>query len=82
MKGKYDTANDRESAYELLQERAKAAAAAAERAAAEEQAAKPRRKSASRRQSVGEAFIKSAARTVGSQLGRKLIRGILGSLAK
>ena len=31
-------------------------------------------------QSVGEAFAKSAARAVGSSLGRQLIRGVLGSL--
>uniref|UniRef100_UPI003AF671EE helicase HerA-like domain-containing protein n=1 Tax=Thiolapillus sp. TaxID=2017437 RepID=UPI003AF671EE len=34
----------------------------------------------SRRQSVGEALIKSAARSIGSQIGRQLIRGIMGSL--
>lgn len=32
------------------------------------------------RQSAGEAMVKSVARTVGSQLGRALVRGLLGSL--
>ena len=44
---------------------------------------KPRRsKSRSRgnRQSVGEAIVKSFARSISSQLGRKVGRGILGSL--
>jgi len=31
-------------------------------------------------QSIGDAFVKSAARAVGSGLGRQLIRGVLGSL--
>jgi len=38
--------------------------------------------SKSRRQSPTEAFVKSAARSIGSQLGRRLIRGVLGSLLK
>ncbi len=31
-------------------------------------------------QGIGDAFVKSAARAVGSSLGRQLIRGVLGSL--
>ena len=38
--------------------------------------------SSSRRQSTGEALVKSVVRTVGSQLGRALVRGILGSIKK
>ncbi len=34
----------------------------------------------SRRQGVGEAMIKSAVRTMGSEMGRRIIRGVLGSL--
>jgi len=33
-----------------------------------------------RRQSVGEAMIKTAARTVASQVGREIVRGVLGSI--
>ena len=36
----------------------------------------------SNRQGVGEAFVKSAARSIGSQLGRQLLRGVLGSLTR
>lgn len=39
-----------------------------------------RRRSTSRRQSTTETMIKSVVRTVGSGLGRALVRGILGSL--
>jgi uncharacterized protein len=88
LKGRYDTVLDRESAYEMLADRARLAAAreaalaaeAAERAArekAEKQARRP-----SQRQGVGEAMLKSAARSVGSALGSRLVRGILGSLLK
>ena len=91
--GVYEKEVDRESAYEILTARAEKQAELAEAeevAEAKEEAAekeeKAARKSASksgrssRRQTASEAFFKSAARAVGSQIGRKLIRGILGSL--
>jgi len=37
---------------------------------------------ASNRQSMGEALVKSALRSVGSQIGRELMRGVLGSLRR
>ena len=77
FKGRYDKPVDRESAYEMLQKRAEEAAKAAAAKAAEE----PVRKSAGRsRQSALEAFTKSTLRSVGSQLGRQIARGLLGSL--
>ena len=33
-----------------------------------------------RRQSAGEAMVKSAARAIGSEVGRRIIRGVLGSI--
>ncbi|MCB1750280.1 MAG: DUF853 domain-containing protein [Gammaproteobacteria bacterium] len=83
--GVYDKRIDRESAYEILVARAEKQAReqeAAEVAKAQEEAlAKARRQPAgSRRQTVSESFFKSAARAVGSQVGRQLIRGVLGSL--
>lgn len=77
LKGRYDEIIDRESAYEKLQQRAEAVAEAERE---EAQISKREKGVSSRRQSVGEALIKSAARSVGSQLGRRLVRGILGSL--
>jgi hypothetical protein len=35
-----------------------------------------------RRQSVGEALAKSVVRSVGSQVGRAIVRGVLGSLLR
>jgi uncharacterized protein len=34
----------------------------------------------SRRQGIGEAMVKSAVRTIGSQVGREIVRGVLGSI--
>jgi uncharacterized protein len=34
------------------------------------------------RQSLGEAFTKSVLRTVGSQIGREIVRGMLGGLRR
>ncbi len=89
MNNRYEKTLDRESAYELLAERAKKAAekqAELARVEAEEKArnkaARSSRSRSSNRQSVSEALLKSAARSVGRSLGSKLVRGILGSLLK
>jgi len=34
----------------------------------------------SSRQGIGETLVKSAVRSIGSALGREIIRGVLGSL--
>jgi DNA helicase HerA-like ATPase len=83
---RYDRAVDRESAYELLQERAKAAAAQAEREKrrAETARAAPaeRKRRSANRQGVGETFAKSVMSSVGRQLGRELLRGLFGTLTR
>ncbi|MGK0375857.1 MAG: DNA helicase HerA-like ATPase [Arenicella sp.] len=86
-RGRYDEPLDRESAYEMLIKRAEKNAAQEQAMEKEElareaadKAAKPSRRST--RQTPTEAFISSAARSIGSQLGRRVIRGILGSLFK
>jgi len=76
--GRYDVAVDRESAHEILTRRA-------ETAAAQATAEKPARQSTSgrgNRQSTWEAFSKTVARTIGSQLGRRIVRSVLGSISK
>lgn len=90
--GQYDTPIDRESAFEVLDKRIKAreADAAADREAREQakadaararedRAAAPRR---STRAGPVEAAITSMARSAANQLGRALVRGILGSLTR
>lgn len=88
--GVYENVVDRESAFELLKVKAEArmaeqqATAEAEAAAKEaEMAAKEEArasKSSSGRDSAIEAFAKSTARSVGSGLGRQIVRGVLGSI--
>ncbi len=80
--GRYDQVVDRESAYELLNQRAAQAAEA--EAVAEDHADEGRAGKSSGRgrsgQTVTEAFLKSAARSIGSTVGRQIVRGIIGSL--
>ncbi len=78
-KGRYEEDLDRESAYEILKQRAEHIISNQENQT--KTSKKNRSKTRSRsRQSVGEAMLKSAARTIGTQLGRQIIRGVLGSL--
>ncbi|MGH6763051.1 MAG: helicase HerA-like C-terminal domain-containing protein [Phyllobacterium sp.] len=94
--GQYDKMIDRDSAFEILQKRAKETAQQQEPEEAEasstgwtlpdfglgEPKRGPRGGRASNRQSVAEAAMKSVVRSVGSSLGRALVRGILGSLSR
>ena len=85
MRGRYDTAVDRESAYEMLKKRGEELEKKRKEIAEEEAERKKieqqeKRKTSSRRQTPAEAFIKSMARSVGAQLGRQIMRGILGSI--
>lgn len=83
----YEKAVDRESAYEILKNRAEQSAVEAK----EEEGfswggvfgggnSDKKSSSSSRSDGVLEAAAKSAARAIGSQLGRQIVRGILGSL--
>jgi DNA helicase HerA-like ATPase len=106
--GQYDVDLDSESAYEILNARAKKAAEAeAAKRAAEEKAEggdsaagrwtlpgfgdepqdteggrTTKRSSGYQRETVIEAAMKSAARSVATSVGRALVRGILGSLRR
>ena len=82
---RYKDPYDSRSAYEVLLERTAASLKKQEETELEQRAAKESGKSSSRsrsRESAGEAFFKSMARAAGSSVGRKLFRGILGSLLK
>jgi DNA helicase HerA-like ATPase len=80
IRGVYDQPQDRASAYEALQARATAAAAPAAAAPpAPPQAPAARR---SNRQGLVEAFATSMIRTGGTQIGRELMRGMMGSLRR
>ena len=89
LAGHYEQVVDRESAYEILKGRA-----VEDKAPGEAQSAPAPQKSGvlggllgsvlgggtSRRQSAGEAMLKSVLRTVGAEVGRQLVRGVMGSL--
>ena len=68
LAGQYETTIDRESAYERLQNAAQSTAPPTPR--------QPHGETGE----VVEALIKSAARAIGSQVGRQIVRGVLGSL--
>jgi len=91
--GVYEKLLDRESAYERLSQQAQARLAEAQAAAEEKQAAAAGGGGlldslggligggAKRtRASAGEQLIKSAASSIGREVGRQIIRGVLGSL--
>lgn len=75
--GHYENMVDRESAYERLKVKAEQM-----RVESQEQAAKKRQVAEPKSQAeqlIGAA-VKSAAHAIGSQLGRQIIRGVLGSI--
>jgi hypothetical protein len=96
LKGKYDTAVDNESAYEILMKKRGLGGAPGQPAGGQAQASTTGgfggmlgsvvdslTKSPGRgRMSVAEKFASSAARTIGTQIGRAIMRGVLGSLSK
>ena len=95
--GIYDRPVDRQSAYEHLRDRAAKPAVEASgsasgysrpggpssRPAAPKPAPAPKQpRTAAPRQSPGEAMVNSALRSLGTQLGRQIARGILGAIMK
>ena len=93
VNGIYDRPVDRQSAYEHLRDRA--AKPAVEASASGSGYARPgggssrppapaprQPRAAAPRQSPGEAMVNSALRSLGTQLGRQIARGILGAIMK
>ncbi len=76
LAGHYEAAVDRESAYEMIKER-RLKTEAEVRQQAEESKPSPVMDTAG---DLMGAFATSAARAVGSSLGRQIIRGVLGSM--
>jgi DNA helicase HerA-like ATPase len=71
--GQYEKAMDRESAYELLQRRVEKI----HEETAKVEADKPKGRQPD---SLLESVVKSTTRAMGSQIGRSIIRGVLGSI--
>jgi len=78
LKDRYSEIVDRESAYEELKKRAEEMEFKQEQQ--KKPGKKPKKTSGRKRQSTGEAFVKSAVRSIGSQIGRQIVRGIMGSI--
>ena len=86
VKGVYEKAVDRESAYEKLKQRTEAAPPTAGTTAgggfwdSMKGSVGGLMTGTGRKDSLVEAVAKSAARTIGSTVGREIVRGVLGSL--
>ena len=92
---KYIKLNDRESAYEILNKEAQEAQKRAEKEAKEaekeaekkarekEKAAKKRSSSSGKKKKTAfDKVVSSAANTIGREVGKQLVRGLLGSLKR
>jgi DNA helicase HerA-like ATPase len=81
LSGHYEKLVDRESASEILLARAARAQQQAELLRRQQEEEKLASRPAPRgREDVFEAAAKSAARAIGSNLGRQIIRGVLGAM--
>src|SRR5436190_7792163 len=81
--GKYDAAVDRESAYEKLTQRTQAKPAEPAQSSnpvSDVLFGKVGPRGGKQSQGILEAMGKSAARSIGSELGRQVLRGLLGSV--
>ena len=83
--GVYEKALDRESAYEKIQQRMGVATQKPIEqeeidAKPEPEYREPKRGPGRPRESIAQVMMKSTARTVGSTLGRQIVRGLLGSI--
>ncbi len=79
LRGRYDTPVDRESAHEKLKARAAERVEAAEAPAPRGRAADPRTFGDEATSALGK-MAQSAMRAAGTQIGREIMRGVLGSI--
>lgn len=80
FQGRYDQALDRESAYELLKQKAERLEQEKSQDEAMEKGKSASSAGSRQRQTITEAFLKNAARSIGTTVGRQIVRGIMGSL--
>ncbi|MFN2500666.1 MAG: helicase HerA-like domain-containing protein [Pyrinomonadaceae bacterium] len=89
--GVYENAVDRESAFEIMEQKAAERSAAQARATADEQAAKAEEQAAKAErqatrgpdslwESIGKSAARSASSSIGRQIGNSIVRGVLGSI--
>lgn len=80
FQGRYDQELDRESAYELLKQKAERLEQEKSQSNETEKDKKTSSTGGRQRQTITEAFLKNAARSIGTTVGRQIVRGIMGSL--
>lgn len=80
--GKYDTPLDRESAFEMLEERVRRQTEEAERLAEEKEREKAERPRGRQRQTIAEAAAKTFVRSISSRLATQVVRGLLGGILR
>ncbi|MDR1462465.1 MAG: DUF853 domain-containing protein [Azoarcus sp.] len=79
--GHYETALDRESAFEKIQaHQTRQADTQVPSRTTTSGSARTSQRGGGKRQSIAEALAKSAARSIGSRLGGAIVRGVLGSI--
>ena len=85
-KSKYAVEQDNESAYEVLtavnEQEAKEEAEAMEEKEKSKAKSSPRTSSGRKKQSTLEKAVNSTANTIGREIGKKIVRGVLGSFFK
>jgi hypothetical protein len=81
VRGLYDEAKDRESAYEILQRKTAETAAPPPEPRADKTKPAPKEKP-SEFETMGKAFATSMLRTIGNQIGREIMRGVLGGVRR
>ena len=82
MQGRYERTVDRESAYELLQQKATRQAEIKRQEELQNEETAQQRKAGRKSDSFFETVSKTAVTTVGRQVARELVRGILGSFLR
>lgn len=80
--GQYEKVVDRYSAFEKIKELKEKEAQEEQTQEQEEAKSKSVKSRGRQRQGVVESMIKSTVRAIGSQVGRQIVRGILGSIMK
>jgi uncharacterized protein len=78
--GHYEKQIDRESAYEKLQARATQTLDRTQAPTLPQEPTAPQQPRGRQRETIAEAMAKSALRAASSQIGRQIVRGLLGSL--
>ena len=82
VRGLYDQLRDRDSAYEMLMRKTAQTVATAGAPSQPARGRAPAREKTSDLQNMGKTFANSMLRTIGNQIGREIMRGVLGGVRR